>query len=118
MKNHQIFPHHSFKITFHQYFPCPIIVLYGMFRYYVYVTVLAIEYSTQIYQCLELVVITALLCSNNNSLQLCYVFEAWRSAGISVDSYSKLEMSTLLLCSVKIVILSTVIYFLLCCLFI
>ena len=80
-----------------------------------YVT--AIECSTQMYQCLKLV-ITTQLSSNNNSLQLCYVFEAWQSAGGGVDSYSKLEMSTLLLCSVKIVILSTEIYFLLCCLFI
>ena len=73
-----------------------------------FVTILAIEYSIQMYQCLDLVVVTALLCSNNNSLQLCYFFEAWQSACVGLDSYSKLEMSTLLLCSVKIVILSTV----------
>ena len=54
-----------------------------------YVTILAIEYSTQMYQCLKLVVITAKLCSNNNSLQLCFVFETWQSACGGVDSYSK-----------------------------
>ena len=48
----------------------------------------------------------------------CNDFEAWQSAGGGLDSYSKLEMSTLLLCSVKMVILSTEINFLLCCLFI
>ena len=59
-----------------------------------YVTILAIEYSTLLYQ--------SLLCSNNNSLQLCYVFEAGQSACGGLDSYCKLEMSTLLiLCSVK-----------------
>ena len=62
-----------------------------------YVTIQAIKYSTQMYQCLKFVVIAAQLCSNNNSLQLCYVFEAWQLAGGGLDSYSKLEMFTLLL---------------------
>ena len=66
-----------------------------------FVAILSIEYSTQMYQCLKLVVITAQLSSNNNSSQLYYDFEAWQSAGGGFDSYSKLEMSTLLLCSVK-----------------
>ena len=48
-----------------------------------YVTILAIEYSTQMYQCLKLVVITAQLCSNNNSLQL-LLFETVQSVVVLI----------------------------------